>query len=154
MERVGFGPTAENIGRLLGLLEAKILDLSFTRAPQIDAIPTGYRLSTPYASLDASLLINAVLPTPPMNARSGLIGQLVRRDTLALDDNTRTVKVDCGGRPLATTPSARQRLAVFGRCTEGWILGNDTLNLATHEQPKNWARALLSQFVAKKMTRA
>ena len=97
-------------------------------------------------------MINAVLPTPPMNARSGLIGQLLRRGVLALDDNTRTVKVDRAGRPLDSTPSARERLAVFGRCTEGWILGNDTLNLAGHEQPRSWARALLAQFVAKKVS--
>jgi diaminopimelate decarboxylase len=151
LERVGFGPAAENVGRLLGLMEARILDLSFACAPRLDSLPTGYRLSLVGASLDVPLLIDAVLPTPPQNARSGLIGQLVRRGALALEGPTRTVKVDRAGRPLGATAAARQRLALFGRCTEGWILGNDTLNLAPHEQPQNWARALLAPLGANKV---
>ncbi len=151
LERVGFGPAAENVGRLLGLLDARILDLSFACAPRLDSLPNGYRLSSVGASLNVPLLIDAVLPTPPRNARSGLIGQLVRRGALALDEPTRTVKVDRAGRPLGATAAARQRLALFGRCTEGWILGNDTLNLAPHEQPQNWARTLLAPLGANKV---
>jgi diaminopimelate decarboxylase len=40
-------------------------------------------------------------------------------------------------------------LSVFGRATEGWVVGNDTLSRTLHQQIENWAETIAVELVKK-----
>lgn len=123
MERIAFGPPAASVGKLLRLIREQIvtLGISGTNSVQYDAV------------------INAVIAPPHQTNQEGPVSQLVQAGQMQTDRASGAVKVDDSGRPLGNAKG----LAIFGRPTEGWVVGNDTLSRTLHQQIENWARTLL-----------
>jgi len=82
--------------------------------------------------------IDAVIAGPHEHADSGPLAGLIASGVIAVDEVSGAVKVDEAGRPFGDAIG----LAVFGRATEGWVVGNDTLSRTLHCHIQRWANQL------------
>ena len=127
MERIAFGPPAESVGIILSLIRAKLVRI-------------GHQ-SSEIKTYDA--VLDAVIAGPHEHADSGPLAGLIASRAIAVDEISGAVKVDEAGRPLGDADGlAVVGLAVFGRATEGWIIGNDTLSRTLHSHIERWANQL------------
>ncbi|TWT67398.1 FAD/NAD(P)-binding protein [Allorhodopirellula solitaria] len=122
MERIAFGPPAESVGRMLTLMRDGVLTIGTQHEDQ--------------SQFDA--VINAVIAGPHEHFEHGPLRSLIQSGDVQIDPDSGGVKVDENG----TAIGAARGLAVFGRATEGWIVGNDTLTRTLHNHIENWAETV------------
>ena len=127
LERIAFGPPAANVARCLALIEAGVLDLTRLRTERGSDPPTWIQ-------------IDARIPGPQQRDSSGVVSAMIRDGHLELDADRDAVRVDALGRPLVRGRVNSPNIAVFGRCTEGWVIGNDSLSRSLHRRIDDWAR--------------
>ncbi|QGJ70894.1 Hypothetical protein PBC10988_25940 [Planctomycetales bacterium 10988] len=149
MERIAFGPPAENVGRILALIELGIVDLSGLRGH--------LRTTKHYATIitqtfrcEVDCLINAIIPASNDHSPDSLLGKLLERGALRKMPGAGGIEVDPAARPLNAKGETMQGLAVLGRPTEGCILGNDTLNRRLHTLPSEWAKQIAEKTASQK----
>lgn len=143
MERLGFGPPAENVERIVALAEAGVLDLAFAGGGVLEEGPDGPRLVLGERRLDIDAVVDAVIPAAGVDEESDLLGRLLRDDELCTAPGTHGVKVTPAGRPLTPTGDGVPGLAIIGRATEGCVLGLDTLSQSLHGLVDRWARQVV-----------
>ncbi|MCC5950102.1 MAG: FAD/NAD(P)-binding protein [Nitriliruptoraceae bacterium] len=142
MERLGFGAPVDNIAPLVALADAGTLDL---RSVQRGGVLTdrGRLRDGAGAPRPVDVVVDSVLPSPGAARRAPLWGALLRRGVIRTGAATRGVEVSrdatCIGRDGRPAPG----LAAVGRVTEGWVLGNDTLNRTLHPETERWARRIV-----------
>ncbi|MEQ3634779.1 MAG: FAD/NAD(P)-binding protein [Thalassolituus sp.] len=120
MERLAFGPPAQNIGKMLSLEQAGIVVFEYMAG-----------------EVEADISINATIPPAGAAALAAPLDGLLRDGYLSVGI-LGGVMVDENARAL--TPSGATRgLSVIGRATEGCVLGNDTLSRRLHSLPEKWA---------------
>lgn len=122
MERIAFGPPATNIGKLLTLIRGNLVTVG-----SLDDV------SERHSNYDAS--VNAVIAAPQDHRPDGPIADLLADHVLKQHEPTGAVMTDRDG----FIPDTQRTLAMFGRATEGWIVGNDTLSRTLHDQIERWA---------------
>ncbi|WP_404308491.1 FAD/NAD(P)-binding protein [Neorhodopirellula lusitana] len=122
MERIAFGPPAENIGRLLSLMRSRLISVG----NQLDS--TQHYDHT----------INSVIAGPHQHDHVGPLEKLIQAGLVQVHPASGGVMVDCRGFVIGET----RGLAIFGRATEGWVVGNDTLNRTLHCHIENWAEEI------------
>ncbi len=146
MERLAFGPPAENTGRLLALIDAGIVSLDHLQADLINAqdqlvLQTGKKLQ------QVDRLINAVLPACNHFAQDSLIEQLLASGWIKRMLGAGGIAIDDAARPIPPEEQNTEGLAIIGRATEGTVLGNDTLSRQLHSCPDQWARSVCDRIV-------
>lgn len=128
MERVAFGPPAINAAKLLALVDAGVVDLTRVACGPIR---------------DADLALDAVIPGPGVPGTGGLLRTLLDDGLARLAPGRRGIEVA----PDATCISREGRrvsgLAVLGRATEDWVIGNDTLSRDLHPHAGRWAQRVV-----------
>lgn len=134
MERLAFGPPAENVGRLLALVDAGLVELNQLGRSGA-GIESGASPETRY--------VDAVLPSPHQQRAGGPVSKLIQAGWIERLPGADGVHVDAHGRPVLSGDSAPSGLAIFGRVTEGCVLGNDTLSRRLHKHPVRWAASLV-----------
>ncbi|MDY7095080.1 MAG: FAD/NAD(P)-binding protein [Acidobacteriota bacterium] len=148
MERIAFGPPAINVAKILALLDAGRIDLSFVQNPTVsfaDGLPClihGSRQQT------VDRLVHAVLRPPgaepgPDSLLGGLLTAGHARQLEGTDGIEITRSAQCIGDDGRPTPG----LSVLGRATEGCVLGNDTLSRTLHHHPEAWAARVVAWLV-------
>ncbi|MCA9131706.1 MAG: FAD/NAD(P)-binding protein [Planctomycetales bacterium] len=133
MERIACGPPAANMGKLLALLRTRQVVIADCDAPAPEC--------------DHS--VHAVIAGPDEWAATGPLQQLLQAQCVCRDAASGGLQVGSDGRPISPDGKTCQGLAVFGRATEGWIIGNDTLNRQLHGEIERWAASLPTATVAK-----
>ncbi|TWT53789.1 hypothetical protein Pla22_14220 [Rubripirellula amarantea] len=133
MERIAFGPPAESVGMILSLLRSKHV-CCHVLANEDENLA---------AQLESERRLNAVLASPSEFQPSGLLADLVETGVVKRDQISGGLVVDQAGCANGDAGS----LAIFGRATEGWVIGNDTLSRTLHQQIENWAQKLATQVV-------
>jgi uncharacterized NAD(P)/FAD-binding protein YdhS len=143
MERFAFGPPASNLARMVALASAGRLELRVVRAPRIQTREGRLVLKAAGASIPIDVLVNAVIPPPGVHEDTPLLLRLVGRGHArrapgwnGLQVTPRAESIGADGRPMPG-------LAVVGRSTEGWVVGNDTLSRTLHDHTRRWARCML-----------
>tara|TARA_R100000935_G_scaffold51297_2_gene77677 strand:- start:1987 stop:3537 length:1551 start_codon:yes stop_codon:yes gene_type:complete len=124
MERLAFGPPAQNIGKLITLEQAGIVSFEHMSG---DAA--------------ADVTINATIP-PAGSAELAVPLDGLLRDGFLSIGTMGGVRVDKDAHAL-TSDCLTLGLSVIGRATEGCVLGNDTLSRRLHDLPENWAAAVV-----------
>ncbi|QEG00473.1 hypothetical protein Mal15_45430 [Stieleria maiorica] len=122
MERIAFGPPAKSIGKLLALISQGVVTLGQIAEP----FPDGK---------DYDTILNAVIAGPHDPSFAGPIAGLLDDGVLRRHGPTNAIVTDHEG----FVPGTECTLAIFGRATEGWVVGNDTLSRALHDQIDRWA---------------
>ncbi len=128
MERIAYGPPAENLARIVALIEAGIVDLQYV------ASPNGMQNQD-----DFDVIINAVIPAANAPAPNGPLSKLLDNSEIRPLNRFTGIEIDSAGCPQSKTGETPPRLAIFGRTTEGCVLGNDTLSRRMHPHIENWA---------------
>ena len=141
MERIAFGPPAESVGKLLSLIDAGLL-----RIGCVNADVGSVKLIAPqHPTPTFDHVIDAVIAAPHQHEHGGPLRRLIESGVVMLDEATGAVRTDTSGHPIDAPPG----LAVFGRSTEGWVLGNDTLTRTMHPQIERWADNFAFNVVAR-----
>jgi diaminopimelate decarboxylase len=124
MERLAFGPPAQNIGKLITLEEAGVVSFDHMSGEAA-----------------ADVTINATIPPAGGAELAAPLDGLLRDGFLSIG-TMGAVRVDIDAHAL--TPNGITRgLSVIGRATEGCVLGNDTLSRGLHDLHENWAASIL-----------
>lgn len=147
MERVAFGPPAENIERLLALIEGKYLDLSYLQSSLIIENESSLILQNSQGKIPVDSLINAVLPSPSEFDTKGPIADLVSNNRIQRLHGQLGIEVDPSGTPVSNASCVSTGLSILGRSTEGCILGNDTLSRELNSHPQRWAHAVVQRLL-------
>ena len=170
MERLAFGPPAENVGRMLALIDACLIDLTFITGQLRHSLRSerhrshlelgGSKFAQGYAAKQCEVdhCVDAVIPSPTQFRPAGPIQALVDEGIIEVIDN-QGINIDAAGRPSIrngfreTKRCQGNGLAIFGRSTEGCVLGNDTLSRMLHEHPQRWAKQVLQSIETRKLAR-
>ncbi|WP_448329130.1 FAD/NAD(P)-binding protein [Sulfitobacter sp. M13] len=124
MERLAFGPPAQNIGKLITLEQTGIVSFD--------------HMSSEAA---ADVTINATIPTSGGAELAAPLDGLLRAGHLSIG-TMGGIRVDKDAHALTRDGTAKG-LSIIGRATEGCVLGNDTLSRSLHDLPENWAAAVV-----------
>lgn len=146
MERLAFGPPAENVGRLLALFDCGLVHVrSLPDADDDSGLPSGVN------TIDTTQVryVDAVLPSPHEHSAAGPLAQLLKAGWIERMEGASGVHIDASGHPVTQDSSTPVGLAVFGRATEGCVLGNDTLSRTLHKHPLRWAETLIQRCCRK-----
>ncbi|MCC9600457.1 FAD/NAD(P)-binding protein [Stieleria sp. JC731] len=126
MERIAFGPPAETVEKLVSLARAGLIRSRCDR--DVEAKPNQ---------------VTAVLAKPDEPEDDGLVEKMIQQGYLQHDKVTGAIMVDRKGRVIA--PRGGNNLAIFGRCTEGVVIGNDTLSRTLHQHIERWADTMVAR---------
>lgn len=153
VERLAFGPPAENLARIGALLHAGVVDLRLVRAPRVVTVEGRLALAAaegttdpadPVAPVPLDVLVNAVIPPPGVHQDTPLLWRLRGRGAVRTGAGGTGLEVDrsaaCVGGDGAATPG----LSAVGRATEVWVLGNDTLSRRLHPESAAWAHRIVA----------
>lgn len=120
MERLAFGPPAQNVGKLICLVKAGVVSLDHLSG-----------------DLSADITIDATIPPAGSAALSPPLTGLLRDGHLSVGSLGGIVVNDQAQAQVKGVPTPG--LSVIGRATEGSVLGNDTLSRRLHDLPERWA---------------
>jgi len=146
MERLAFGPPAENVSRILALIDAGIVDLRFVGGAELLRTTDALTLQRGGVRQQVDRVVNAVIPSPTEIDPQGPISHLLERGTIVWNERSIGIPIDRHGCP---PPYPRDNLALFGRSSEGPVLGNDTLSRKLHPQIENWAHSTARRIVSR-----
>ena len=118
LERLAFGPPAESVAKLLRLVRDGIL-----------TVGSRHSRNEP---LDYDITVNAVIASPHQTEASGPLANLIAERLVTRDSISGAIKVDRDGNAIGSSGG----LSPLGRCTEGWVIGNDTLSRTLHPQSR------------------
>jgi len=124
MERLAFGPPAQNIGKLITLEQAGIVSFDHMSGEAA-----------------ADVTINATIPPAGGAELAAPLDGLLRDGHLSIG-TMGGVRVDRSAHALTRDGTAKG-LSVIGRATEGCVLGNDTLSRSLNDLPEKWAAAVV-----------
>lgn len=151
MERVAFGPPAENAARLLALVEAGVVDLSLAGGATLRQHADGFALESALGSRPVDDFVDAVLAPPGVgDDPSPLIASLLASGLARSMADAPGIEVLSDGTCVGRSGAPTVGLAAIGRPTEGCVLGNDTLSRTFHDTPGRWARAALGRLSTSK----
>ena len=149
MERVAFGPPAENAARFLALAETGIVDLTWAAAPRVVERGRGATVGTGPTARQADFRIDAVLdPAGAFPHPSPVVASLLDAGLARITAHSPGLDIRADGTCLGVMGEPTVGLAAVGRPTEGSILGNDTLSRDLHDTPAQWARSALDRLHA------
>ena len=145
MKRFSYGPPPRAMHEILALIDAGLLDLRAVNDPDIVAVENGWRLSTDVTDRVVTVMIDAVLPPPDLEATStpliaglraaGLVSPAgAKLGTLARPDGT---VVDTAGRDVGG-------LTVLGRLATGSVIATDSVHDCFGAASDRWARGVVS----------
>ena len=124
MERLAFGPPAQNIGKLIALEQAGIISFDHMSGEAA-----------------ADVTINATIPPAGGAELAAPLDALLRDGHLSIG-TMGGVRVDRNAHALTRDGTAKG-LSIIGRATEGCVLGNDTLSRSLYNLLENWAAAVV-----------
>lgn len=130
LERVAFGPPPESARHLLELIDNGTISTEFLGRGKDNFADVAREAG-------ASVIVDSTI-APPGVVEGSLLDDLVRAGHGRLFQNTPALMVE----PDATVVGQRQ-LAAAGRMTEGYVLGNDTLNRTMHDSIARWAQRVV-----------
>ncbi|MDQ8187610.1 hypothetical protein [Pelagicoccus sp. SDUM812002] len=140
MERIAFGPPLENMEKIVALMGAGVVRLNAVKSPDYQYDYDLERFITERYALSVDVHVDAVLPGFQDFAKGSLIGRLVELGIARRDPTSGGVEVTKSGALVGKSGQPSARLHYFGRATEGWLLGNDSLGRNAREGISQWAK--------------
>lgn len=149
MERLAFGAPAVNMAKMLALVDAGLLRLDMVAGTLADVHGQGSKLTSGDCSVAVGAVVDAVLPPPGVaGLTSPPITSLMIAGHLRRPVGRRGVEIRADATAVGEDGRPRPTLAVLGRPTEDWVIGNDTLSRTLHPHPEAWARGVLDRLTA------
>ncbi|MDF1751233.1 MAG: FAD/NAD(P)-binding protein [Verrucomicrobiales bacterium] len=137
MERIAFGPSAINVGKMLSLVDKGILLLD-QPLDQVD---------------DCDQVIDARIPSPTSLAVDSPLRKLLQRGSVRWLHGNRGIEIGRNGDAIDSRGRTVDGLAIVGRVTEGCVIGNDTLSRTLNQHIDRWARTVANRHYTKPSSR-
>lgn len=144
MERLAFGPPLVNAAKVLALIDAGVIDLTHVAGGRVRAVGGADVIGVGANRRRVDAVIDGVLGEPGAGVPgSGLVATLVEVGHARVADGRRGVEIADDGTCVGRDGRPTEGLAVIGRATEDWVVGNDTLSRRLHAHPERWARRVV-----------
>ncbi len=137
LELTGFGPPLASATSLLSALEAGAVRTHSAPARLTSRGASRLLITADGDEVAIDRVIDTVLPAPGVVAGSPL-DLLLEQGLVATSPDGRGVRIERDGTALRPSGRPQPGLAVIGRPTEDWVLGNDTLLRDTHDVAEQW----------------
>jgi uncharacterized NAD(P)/FAD-binding protein YdhS len=145
LERLAFGAPVENLRRIIALADAGLVDLRHLCGPRLHTGAGGLTLVSGRHRTRVDVLVDAVITAPGVATDTPVWGRLLRDGHAHLGTGTRGIAVADDATCLDRQGRRVPGLAGVGRATEGWVVGNDTLSRALHDETGRWARRIVAE---------
>ncbi|MDQ8181044.1 FAD/NAD(P)-binding protein [Pelagicoccus sp. SDUM812005] len=155
MERIAFGPPLENMEKLVALVGAGRVKLDALKSPEYEYEEDSAQFVSSKYEKRVDVLVDAVLPGFQDFSEGSLLGSLMAAKRARRDPVSGGVQVAEDGALIDARGQPDSRLVYFGRATEGWLLGNDSLGRNPREGISLWAEKMAAKVLesTKRMAR-
>ncbi len=146
LKRYSYGPPLASAEELRALVDAGVVDLSCASDPDISAIPEGWRLETVGRSVEVSVMIDAVLPTPNLeHLADPLLSDLIERGQLTALSPELAAATAPDGSLYDRKGNLAPGLCLLGRLALGSVTAVDSLHDCFGESADRWAAGVLNR---------
>ncbi len=146
-KRYSYGPPVESIQQLIALTEAGVLDLSFTKDPDIKCADLGWELSLHGKNEKYNVMIDSVLDAPKLvDIDSGLIIKLKQNDVLTPVTTDLGVQTHKDGVVELSNAVKNVYLSILGRNAKGSVLGVDAILECFGPRIEDWASGVITRL--------
>lgn len=148
--RISYGPPITNIRKLLALVEANILDFSFSKSPSILQNNSTYTIQLKNQTKDFDYLIDARLPRGFTQKTSVFFNKPLENDLFSLQYKSETyseLKCTPEGNPLNRDGKKEKEIVLYGTPTEETLFDNDTLSRSHNDTASQWAKNTVAQVL-------
>lgn len=149
LKRYSYGPPVSSSRELAALVDAGIVDLAYAADPNIEVIDAGWRLEAENSSVDANIMIDAVLPSPKVsNLRAPLLVGLIADDRLRSVSKELAGHTAADGTLLGDGGYRSVGLCLLGRLALGSVIAADSLHDCFGEASRRWAQGVVDRIAS------
>ncbi|PLS22508.1 FAD/NAD(P)-binding protein [Neptunicoccus cionae] len=146
LKRYSYGPPLRSSRELLALLEAGLVSLRVVDDPDIELIDGGWHLEEHDAEANVSVMIDAVLPPPSLDAVSdGLFEQLKSEGALCPRYEGSGAATAPDGQVIDRDGNLRNGLSMLGRLALGSVIAADSIHDCFGASSERWADGVLDR---------
>ena len=147
LKRYSYGPPLSAAHELVGLIEADIVDLDLSADPDIDMTATGWNLKGEADSARASVMIDAVLPSPDLSSvTASLVSDLVAEGRLSTIAEGLAAYTAEDGSVIGKDGQVKPGLCLLGRLALGSVVAADSLHDCFGDAANRWAKGVIDRM--------
>lgn len=148
LKRYSYGPPVSSSRELSALIEAGLVDLDIATDPVISLTETGWQLRAGSKSAEASVMIDAVLPSPDLDAVIAPLVEALRSEGwLSALSGGLAAETAADGRLIGRSGDVAPGLCLLGRLALGSVIAADSLHDCFGEASRRWACGVVSRIV-------
>ncbi|GGA07196.1 FAD/NAD(P)-binding protein [Neptunicoccus cionae] len=146
LKRYSYGPPLRSSKELLALLDCGLVSLRVVDDPDIQLIDGGWHLEEHDAEANVSVMIDAVLPPPSLDAVSDeLFEQLKSEGTLQSRYESSGAVTAPDGQVVGKDGTPRNGLSMLGRLALGSVIAADSIHDCFGASSERWADGVLDR---------
>ncbi|MBV7270580.1 FAD/NAD(P)-binding protein [Winogradskyella luteola] len=144
-KRFSYGPPIESMQQILALVDAGILNLSYTNNPDIELTAKGFELKNKNGEkTEISVMINSVLDSPQLlKVNSKIVKSLLQNDAIQPIHSELGIETYDDAYVKPENEDRTMPIAVLGRLAKGSILGVDAILECFSSSVEHWAKSFV-----------
>ncbi|OWU77281.1 hypothetical protein ATO3_00645 [Marinibacterium profundimaris] len=147
LKRYSYGPPVSSCHELAALIEAGIVSLELATDPEITLIPEGWRLACGDTAIEASVMVDGVLPNPDLGAvRDPLVTGLLDDGWLTAREGPLAADTAGDGALIGPDGATAPGLCLLGRMSLGSVIAADSLHDCFGAASRRWARGVTDRI--------
>ncbi|WP_069301299.1 FAD/NAD(P)-binding protein [Neptunicoccus sediminis] len=146
IKRYSYGPPLRSSQELLAVINSGLVSLRVVEDPDIQLVDGGWHLEEHNAEANVSVMIDAVLPPPALEAVSdGLFTQLKSEGTLHPRYEGSGAATAPDGQVVGRDNEVRRGLSMLGRLALGSVIAADSIHDCFGASSDRWAEGVLER---------
>ena len=160
MNRISYGPPLSNMEKMVALMEAGLLNMDYSKNPEIRKSPNGWKIKVMgRKAMAVDFLVDARIPTnrsvenwsPLLRSMKadGLVREFMIRGTSSY--RSACPEIEKSGNVVRADGSVSENITLYGTPTEGMTFDNDTLSRKRNDFAAAWALGCIEASLTKHM---
>jgi len=147
LKRYSYGPPVSSSRELLALIGAGIVDLDYAVDPDIGLTDGGWRLKADAGSIEAEVMIDAVMAPPdPTIVHADLVQALVEEGRICPISDGLAAHTASDGQLIGKDGKTSAGLCLLGRLALGSVVAADSLHDCFGEASQRWAQGVVTRL--------